>query len=290
MRNLLRGTLLAAALLASQAASSVFADVKGLSKVLATEKQAGEQGTPIEAVDEGLKLLKLTKDDVVLDPGCGDGRVIVSAVVQYGCRGLGIEIDSQQAELAWKTARQSDAESRTLVMLGDLTKYDYQLLGATCAYVYLYPEMLAEIAPKLVKLKRFVSYMHDVPGVKTRKVGDFYVYDRDAPVEPEKMLAVELPKPALEKPRKVKKTVEGQRYADWGGRRYFSEYNPGCNCDMCQSIRYQLSQPRCVEVEVEEPAPEVAKAGVVETPKPEMKNPHLQWMCVNGRCGWYWVQ
>ena len=32
-------------------------------------------------------------DDVVYDLGCGDGRIVIAAVQQYGARGVGVDID-----------------------------------------------------------------------------------------------------------------------------------------------------------------------------------------------------
>src|SRR5437773_2472288 len=52
--------------------------------------------TPQKVVDRMLELAKLTKDDVVFDLGCGDGRVVVSAARKYGARGVGIDIDPQR--------------------------------------------------------------------------------------------------------------------------------------------------------------------------------------------------
>lgn len=290
--KLLTTALLVATGLVAQSSSAFSSDVEGLSKVLATSQRAGEQGSPLDAVDEGLKLLELQKGDVLLDPGCGDGRVIVSAVVQYGCRGLGIEIDAQQADLARKTAVQRSVEKRSLVLLGDFTKYDFTELGATKAYVYLYPETLGKIAPELKKLKRVVSYMHDVPGLKTTRVGDFYVWDRDRPVAVAPVVAQAS---KLKEAQQVTKVVEGQRYAVWGGRTYYTEYNPGCNCSMCASIRYQLSIPRTttvVEPVGQEPKPEKKQVEVSQLPTIKLEQPTGHWWygCMNGKCGWHWVK
>lgn len=271
------------ALLVLCASGAFAADVKGLSKVLATAKAAGEQGSPLDAVDEGLKLLHLKSSDMLLDAGCGDGRVIAQAVVDYDCRALGIEIDAAQADIARRTVVQSGVERQALIMLGDFTKYDFTLLGATKAYVYLYPDTLSQISKELGKLERVVSYMHPIPGLKTKKVGDFYVYDRNAPAEPEKMI---VEKPVVK--QKTTKRVEAQRYAVWNGQTHYREWNPGCNCDMCRSIRHQLAQPRYVEVEVEEPVKQQAAATTQVQVQPQSTG-HWWWGCLNGKCGWHWI-
>ena len=42
--------------------------------------------TPQEVVDKMLELAKVTKDDIVYDLGCGDGRIVVTAAKKYGCK------------------------------------------------------------------------------------------------------------------------------------------------------------------------------------------------------------
>ena len=61
--------------------------------------------TPQEVVDAMLKLAKVTKDDVVYDLGCGDGRIVVTAARKYGARGVGIDIDPQRIREAQRERR-----------------------------------------------------------------------------------------------------------------------------------------------------------------------------------------
>jgi predicted RNA methylase len=51
--------------------------------------------TPQEVVDKMLELAKVTKDDVVYDLGCGDGRIVVTAAKKYGCKATGFDIADQ---------------------------------------------------------------------------------------------------------------------------------------------------------------------------------------------------
>ena len=48
--------------------------------------------TPPDVVQEMLKLAQVRKDDVVYDLGCGDGRIVVAAAKQFGCRAIGVDI------------------------------------------------------------------------------------------------------------------------------------------------------------------------------------------------------
>src|SRR5512146_108847 len=52
--------------------------------------------TPQAVVDAMLKLANVTKDDVVYDLGCGDGRIVVTAARKYGARGVGVDLDPER--------------------------------------------------------------------------------------------------------------------------------------------------------------------------------------------------
>lgn len=53
--------------------------------------------TPHKAVERGLQLLELERESRLLDPGCGDGRVLLRAAQQYGCQCHGYEINTTRA-------------------------------------------------------------------------------------------------------------------------------------------------------------------------------------------------
>ena len=48
---------------------------------------------PIPIVHQMLQLAKVGPEDRVYDLGCGDGRIIITAVREYGARAVGIELD-----------------------------------------------------------------------------------------------------------------------------------------------------------------------------------------------------
>src|SRR5918993_706386 len=53
--------------------------------------------TPQNVVNEMLTLAGVTKNDVVYDLGCGDGRLVITAVNKFGARrGFGVDIDPQR--------------------------------------------------------------------------------------------------------------------------------------------------------------------------------------------------
>lgn len=46
-----------------------------------------------EVVKDILRMAELTKDDVLFDLGCGDGRICIAAAEKYGARAAGVEIE-----------------------------------------------------------------------------------------------------------------------------------------------------------------------------------------------------
>jgi SAM-dependent methyltransferase len=53
-----------------------------------------------DVVDRMLSLAGVTKEDYVVDLGCGDGRIPIAAARKYGARGLGVDIDPVRIEEA----------------------------------------------------------------------------------------------------------------------------------------------------------------------------------------------
>jgi len=53
-------------------------------------------GTPYDVVSEMLHMAQVKKDDLVVDLGCGDARMLVLAAQKYGSRGIGYDIDPER--------------------------------------------------------------------------------------------------------------------------------------------------------------------------------------------------
>lgn len=175
----------------------------------------GAEPTPLAEVHRMLALLTPTKDEVLVDFGCGDARFLIEAVKKYGCKGLGIEIDLERAALAQRLVDESGVGSRIKIVHGDSTRLT--IPDGYVGVAYLYPGTLKKLLPKIKNLKRFASYRHKVDGLKMAKYGDAYVWQK--------------PKP---EPAPV------QQYASWGGYQYAGPVCNSSGCRMCNSIRRQL--------------------------------------------------
>lgn len=119
--------------------------------------------TPHDVVRIMIKALHLTPKDLMYDLGCGDGRALIEAVRQSGCRASGVEINPRIATIAKDNVRRSGVGDRIRVTNANLTKYN-DLSHCTAIFIYLHPPLIKTIIPKLNATTRCVSYMHPIPG------------------------------------------------------------------------------------------------------------------------------
>jgi precorrin-6B methylase 2 len=104
--------------------------------------------TPQEVVDEMLKLANVGKDDVVYDLGCGDGRLVITAVKKFGAkRGVGVDIDPQRIKESNENAQSAGVTDRVKFVVQDLFKTDIK--EASVVTLYLLPDVNLRLRPKL---------------------------------------------------------------------------------------------------------------------------------------------
>ncbi len=75
--------------------------------------------TPTWVIERMLELAEVVPADVVYDPGCGDGRVVVLAAKQFGARGVGVDVDRRRIAEAKANARHHGVEQRVRFLEGD---------------------------------------------------------------------------------------------------------------------------------------------------------------------------
>lgn len=128
--------------------------------------------TPQDVVEEMLKLANVTKNDVVYDLGCGDGRLVITAVQKFGAkRGVGVDIDPERIKESNENAKAAKVTDRTTFIVQDLFQTDFK--EATVVTLYLLPEINMKLRPKLMSdLKpgtRIVSHAFDMGDWKPEK-------------------------------------------------------------------------------------------------------------------------
>jgi len=105
--------------------------------------------TPPEVVEAMLKLGNTHAGDVHYDLGCGDGRIVVTAVQKFGAvRGTGYDIDPQRIKEANENAKQAGVEGKAKFILGNLFEADFR--DASIVTLYLLPDVNLKLRPKLL--------------------------------------------------------------------------------------------------------------------------------------------
>ena len=119
--------------------------------------------TPDHVVDAMLSLAGVKADDFVLDLGSGDGRIVITAALKFGARGMGVEIDPALVKLSNESAIKAGVAERTRFAVQDLFETD--LAQASVITMYLLPDVNLKLRPDLLKLRpgtRIVSHDWDM--------------------------------------------------------------------------------------------------------------------------------
>ncbi|MEM1553473.1 MAG: class I SAM-dependent methyltransferase [Thermoproteota archaeon] len=104
--------------------------------------------SPPEVVEKMLEIAKVTPDDVVYDLGCGDGRLLITAIKKFGARkAVGYEIRKDLYEDLIRKIEREGLSSRIIVYNEDLLNAD--LSEATVVTLFLTTSANEKIKPKL---------------------------------------------------------------------------------------------------------------------------------------------
>ena len=118
-----------------------------------------------------LEMAQVTKDDLVYDLGCGDGRIVVTAAKKYGCKAVGFDIARKRIKESLANVEKNNVGHLVRIEQKDIFTLD--LSKANVITLYLLPELNVKLIPQLEKLKpgsRIVSHDFDMEGVKPDEV------------------------------------------------------------------------------------------------------------------------
>jgi SAM-dependent methyltransferase len=120
--------------------------------------------TDLTIVTAMLTLAAVTRDDVVYDLGCGDGRIVIAAAKEFGARGVGVDLDPQRIEEAQANAARAGVADRVTFRVQDI--FDTDIQPATVVTLFLSPELNARLRPKLTSQlepgSRIVSHRYGI--------------------------------------------------------------------------------------------------------------------------------
>jgi len=122
--------------------------------------------TPKPVVKKMLETARVTKDDLVYDLGCGDGRIVIAAARDFGARAVGFDIDPERVAEARANVKEAGLEHLVTIEEADIFTLD--LSKATVITLYLLPSLNVRLIPQLDKLPagvRIVSHDFDMDGV-----------------------------------------------------------------------------------------------------------------------------
>jgi hypothetical protein len=107
--------------------------------------------TPAEVVEEMCRMGKVGKDDVVYDIGCGDGRLVITAVKKFGAKkGVGIDINPDLVTLCKENAKKAGVADKVEFRQVDALKIkDWS--EASVVLLYLGDHLNEALRPSLQK-------------------------------------------------------------------------------------------------------------------------------------------
>lgn len=138
--------------------------------------------TPQTVVDKMLDLVKVTKDDVVFDLGCGDGRIVCTAAKKHGAKGVGVDIDPLRIKDCAETMTKFGVTAEQVeIRQGDALKVK-DLERATVIVFYMLPEFMEKLEPQVLKRlrpgTRLVAHDYPLPNLKADQMLEFEGPDR----------------------------------------------------------------------------------------------------------------
>lgn len=119
--------------------------------------------TPQEVVDRMLELAKVGNGDFMIDFGCGDGRMVVTAA-KRGARGFGVDINPQRIKEANANAQAAGVTDKVQFKIANLFEED--LSKADVMAMYLLTDINLRLRPKILDTMkpgtRIVSHAFDM--------------------------------------------------------------------------------------------------------------------------------
>lgn len=103
--------------------------------------------TPVNVVREMLRIADVRPGEAVYDLGCGDGRIPITAALEFGARGVGVDINQNLVREARKRVEELHLGDRVKIIHGNLL--DIDLSQADVVTMYLTTSANEKVRPKL---------------------------------------------------------------------------------------------------------------------------------------------
>jgi uncharacterized protein (TIGR03000 family) len=107
--------------------------------------------TPDDVVARMCKLAGVGKDDVVYDLGCGDGRIVLTAVADFKAkRGVGVDLDPERVRESVANAKKRGVSDKVEFRVEDVLKIK-DLSSASVVMLYMGEDVNLRLRPILQK-------------------------------------------------------------------------------------------------------------------------------------------
>ncbi len=133
-------------------------------------------------VEAMVEAAQLRDDMVVYDLGCGDGRIVISAALHSGCRGIGFDIDSNRVAEARENVALHGVSKRVRIVQQDIFTVD--LRKADVVMAYLLPWMMNKLRAQFEQMRpgcRIVSHDMWIDQVAVDKIISVPTDEQGAP-------------------------------------------------------------------------------------------------------------
>lgn len=132
--------------------------------------------TPENIVQRMLEIAKVGPGDIVYDLGCGDGRILIQAVNNFGAKcAVGYEIKDERFELASRKVAEAGLSERITIRKENF--FNAEIGNATVITLYLTQATNDALKTKLSKETRsgtrIVSHYFDIPEWKSDFIDEF---------------------------------------------------------------------------------------------------------------------
>ena len=105
--------------------------------------------TPQPLVDRMLEMAEVKESDFLIDLGCGDGRIPVTAAQRYGATGLGVDFEAQRIVEANENAKKAGVVDKVTFRKEDLFETD--ISSASVLTLYLSLSINIKLRPRILE-------------------------------------------------------------------------------------------------------------------------------------------
>jgi predicted RNA methylase len=127
--------------------------------------------TPQAVVDRMLALANVKAADIVYDLGCGDGRILISAVRNYHCHAVGVELSRDIYDRTCQRIKSLGLNDQITMVQGNVLHTDFHAADVVTLYLMTSTnERLKPLMERYLKSgSRVVSHDYEIHGWKPVK-------------------------------------------------------------------------------------------------------------------------